>query len=69
MLQTYRVRPLDQVRAFLDGAEPVEVQPLDRSALRVRFPDAWPVRVLALGKADKGVVRRFAGKVSGWSRA
>ena len=54
MLQTYRVRPLDQVRAFLDGAEPVEVQPLDRSALRVRFPDAWPVRVLAPGQGRQG---------------
>ena len=32
MLQTHRVRTLDQVRTFLDGAEPVEVQPLERSA-------------------------------------
>ena len=54
MLQTHRVRPLDQVRAFLDGAEPVEVQPLDRSALRVRFSDAWPVRVLTSGQGRQG---------------
>ena len=32
MLQTHRVRTLDQVRSFLDGAEPVEVHPLERSA-------------------------------------
>ena len=32
MLHTHRVRTLGQVRSFLDGAEPVEVQPLDRSA-------------------------------------
>ena len=32
MLQTHRVRTLDQVRSFLAGAEPVEVQPLDRTA-------------------------------------
>ena len=32
MLQTHRVRTLDQVRSFLAGAEPVEVQPLERSA-------------------------------------
>ena len=43
MLRTHRVRTLDQVHSFLDGAEPVEVQPLDRSALRVRCPDASPI--------------------------
>ena len=32
MLRIHRVRILGQVRAFLAGAEPVEVQPLDRSA-------------------------------------
>ena len=32
MLQTHRVRTLDQVRSFLDGAEPVEVRP--RTAAR-----------------------------------
>ncbi len=31
MLQTHRRRTLDQIRSFLDGAEPVEVRPLDRS--------------------------------------
>ena len=70
MLQTHRVRTLDQVRSFLDGGEPVEVQPLDRSA-RYEFV-ARTLRRFGywrLGKADKGVVRRFAGKVSGLSRA
>ncbi len=32
MLRTHRVRTLDQVRSFLDDAEPVEVRPLDRNA-------------------------------------
>ena len=32
MLQTHRVRTLDQIRSFLDGAEPIEVHPLERSA-------------------------------------
>ena len=32
ILQTHRVRTLDQVRTFFDGAEPVEVRPLERSA-------------------------------------
>ena len=70
MLQTHRVRPLDQVRAFLDGAKPVEVQPLERSA-RYEFVAQTLGRFgyWQLGKADKGVVRRFAGKVSEWSRA
>ena len=68
MLQTHRVRTLDQIRSFLDGAEPVEVQPLERSA-RYEFV-AQTLRRFGywrLGKADKGVVRRFAGKVSGLS--
>ena len=70
MLQTHRVRTLDQVRSFLDGAQPVEIQSLDRSA-RYEFA-ARTLRQFGywrLGKADKGVVRRSAGKVSGWSRA
>ena len=70
MLQTHRVRTLDQVRTFLDGAEPVELQPLDRSA-RYEFVDRTLRRFeyRQPGKADKGVVRRFVGKVSGLSRA
>ncbi len=62
--------PWDEVRSFLDGAEPVEVQPLDRGAR-----DEFVARTLRrfryghLGKADKGVVRRFLVKVSGLSRA
>ena len=70
MLQTHRVRTLDQVRLFLDGAEPVEVRPLDRSA-RYEFV-AQTLRRFGYwqpGKADKGVARRFVGKVSGLSRA
>ena len=62
MLQTHRVRTLDQVRSFLDGAEPVEVRPLDRSA-RYEFV-ARTLRRFGYwqpGKADKGVARRFAG--------
>ena len=60
MLHTHRVRTLDQVRSFLAGAEPVEIQPLDRSA-RYEFV-AQTLRRFGywqLGKADKGVVRRF----------
>ena len=61
MLQTHRVRTLDQVRSFLDGAEPVEVQPLDRSAryeLVARTLRRFGYGYWQLGKADKGVVRR-----------
>ena len=32
MLHTHRVRTLDEVRPFLHGTEPVEVQPLNREA-------------------------------------
>ena len=55
ILQTHRVRTLDQVRSFLDGAEPVEVQPLERSA-RYELVARTPRRFgyWQPGKADKG---------------
>ena len=47
--RTHRIRTLDPVRSFLDGAEPVEVRPLDRGAR-----DEFVARTLSSLAADFG---------------
>ena len=70
MLHTHRVRTLDEVRSFLDGTEPVEVQSLNRGARYEFVAQTFRrCRYGQLGKAEKGVLRRFLVKVSGLSRA
>ena len=69
-LQTGRLRSMEQLRAFVEGSEPVDCKPEDRAAAYglVR-------RTLArfdhhrLGRADKGVARARIGKVCGFSAA
>lgn len=69
-LQTQRVRTLEQVRAFLEGSEAVDFAGGDREGVY-----ALVRRTLVklgyhrLGKADKGLVKRYLGKVTGLSRA
>ncbi len=69
-LQTERVRTLAQVRAFLEGSEPVEFAGAGREGIY-----ALVRRTLVrldyhrLGKPDKGLVRRYLAKVTGLSRA
>ena len=69
-LDIERVRTLEEVRDFLAGSEPVDVHFTDR-----RGAYDFVTRALRrlnygeLSKADKGVVRRFVAKVTGWSRA
>ena len=69
-LDVERLHTLDQVRAFLDGNEPVDFKPRSRAEAY-----AFVQRTLArfgyarLGKADKGALRRFLGKTTGLSRA
>ena len=61
---------LEQIRAFLVGTEPVEFAGQDRSE---RY--GWVERVLRrhdygrLGRADKGLLRQYVGKLTGLSRA
>lgn len=65
-----RLHTLDQVRAFLEGNEPVDFKPRSRDEAY-----AFVQRTLArfgyarLGKADKGALRRFLAKTTGLSRA
>ena len=69
-LDTQRLQTLDQVREFLAGSGGFDLQPQSRAdayafvakTLR-RFDYAL------LGKADKGLLRRFLGKATGLSRA
>ena len=69
-LDAERLRTLDDVRAFLEGSDPVGFRPVDRSEtyafvrrVLVRFRHA------ELPRAGKGLVKEFLGKVTGLSRA
>ena len=68
--QTQRVQTLEQVRAFVEGSEAVDFTGGDRAGVY-----ALVRRTLVrlgyhrLGKADKGLVKRYLAKVSGLSRA
>ena len=69
-LQTERLRTMEQVRAFVEGSEPVDHQPKDRASAY-----AFVRRTLAafdyhrLGRADRGCVRAYIGKACGFSAA
>ncbi len=69
-LQTQRVQTLEQVRAFVEGSEAVDFVGGDRAGVY-----ALVRRTLVkldyhrLGKADKGLVKRYLAKVTGLSRA
>ena len=67
-LQTERLRTMEQVRAFVQGSGSVDYQPEDRAGAY-----AFVRRTLArfdyarLGRADRGCVRAYLGKVCGFS--
>ena len=69
-LRTERIRTLDQVRAFLDGSQPADFKLTDRTSAYA-FVRRTLVRFEyhGLRKPDKGLVRRFLEKVTGFSRA
>ncbi len=61
---------MEQIRAFVAGCESVDSKPKDRACAYafarrtlVRFDSAW------LGRADRGWVRAYLGKVCGFSPA
>ena len=69
-LRTERIQTLDQMRAFVEGNEPVDFGLTDRTSAYafvrrtlVRF------RYHGLKRDDKGLVKRFLEKVTGYSRA
>ena len=69
-LQTQRVRSLEQVRAFLEGSEAVDFVEGDRAGVYGLVRRTLvQLEYHRLGKPDKGLVRRYLGKVTGLSRA
>ena len=69
-LKTHRLRTIEQIRAFLDGAGELDVQVVERAAAY----DFITGTLSRLGyvrrrRADKGVIRQFLAKVMGLSRA
>ena len=69
-LQTQRVRSLDQVRAFVEGSEALDFVEGDRAGVYALVRRTLvQLEYHRLGKADKGLVKRYLGKVTGLSRA
>ena len=69
-LDIERLRTLEEVRDFLAGSEPVDFHFTDRRGAYDFVTRALRrLNYSGLSKADKGVVRRFVAKVTGWSRA
>lgn len=68
-LQTRRIQTLEQVRAFLDGSEALDIQPHQREAGYAFVADTLrQFGYSSLGKADKGVIVRYLCRVTGRSR-
>ena len=69
-LTTQGLQTLDQIRDFIDHSAPLGFEPPDRSAVY-----EWIAQELRrfgyarLGKADKGLLKRYLARVTGLSRA
>ena len=69
-LHTERVRTLEEVRAFVEGSEAVDFAVSDREGTyRLIRRTLVQLEYPHLGKPDKGLVKRYLGKVTGLSRA
>ena len=69
-LRTERIRDLDQMRAFVEGNEPADFEFTDRtSAYAVIRRTLVRFEYHTLRKPDKGLVRRFLEKATGFSEA
>ena len=69
-LHTERVRTLEEVRAFVEGSEAVDFAVSDREGIyRLIRRTLVQLDYRCLGKPDKGLVKRYLGKVTGLSRA
>lgn len=67
-LQTEGLQSLEQVRAFVEGSESVEYQPRDReSAYGFVQRTLVSFGYYRLGRAERGLIRRYIGKVCGFS--
>ena len=69
-LQTQGLQTLEQLRAFLEGSQPLGFEVASREAAYEFITQTLRhFRYARLGKADKGLVRRYLCKVTGCSRA
>ena len=69
-LRTQRVRTLEQVRSFVEGSKAVDFAEGDREGAYVLVRRTLvQLRYHRLGKPDKGLVKRYLGKVTGLARA
>ena len=67
-LDTQRLQTLDQVREFLAGSRPLDLQPQTRAEAYAFVAEALQrFDYSRQGKADKGLIRRFLNKVTGLS--
>ena len=67
-LQTRRLHTLEQVRALVEGSEAVDYEHQDQGSAHAFVRERLGrLRYEALGKRDKGVVRRFLAKTAGFS--
>ncbi len=70
MLQTQGLKTLDDLRAFLAGSQGVEIRTCEREACYAFVGQTLKCfGYRRLGKAEKGLVRAYLGKVTGLSRA
>ena len=69
-LQTQGLQTLEQLRTFLEGSQPLGFEVASRKdAYDFINQTLRHFRYARLGKADKGLVRRYLCKVTGCSRA
>ena len=69
-LDTQRLQTLDQIREFLAGSRPLDLQPETRAEAYAFVAETLQrFDYSRQGKADKGLIRRFLNKVTGLSRA
>ncbi|MEF8834490.1 MAG: hypothetical protein V5A42_06480 [Halofilum sp. (in: g-proteobacteria)] len=68
-LQTQRIQTLEQVRAFLEGSEALDIEPHEREASYAFVADTLrQFGYKHLGKADKGLIVRYLCCITGRSR-
>jgi len=69
-IKTQGLQTMEQIRAFLEGTRPLGFEAPAREDLYVWLTgELRRLGYLRLGKADKGLVRRYLERVSGLSRA
>ena len=69
-LHCQRLQSLDKIRAFLAGSGPVDFEvPSREEAYGWIGTSLRQLGYLRRGKADKGLVKQYLGKLSGLSRA